>query len=204
MTGLKNEVNWNTPALKTSFFDMKTQVENIIGRLGIDFDTLKEESIHNDIWSEGLCLMVDNKVLVNYGMIHPKRTKVFDIDKPLFFAEFNWDLLVRKSAKQTILYREISKFPEVKRDLAMLLDKQVTFAQVKQVALRTEKKLLKSISLFDVYQGKNLPEGKKSYAVSFVLLDDTKTLTDKQIDKMMQSFMSAFERELGAQIRYIS
>ena len=145
--------------------------------------------------------MVDNKVLVNYGMIHPKRTKVFDIDKPLFFAEFNWDLLVRKSAKQTILYREISKFPEVKRDLAMLLDKQVTFAQVKQVALRTEKKLLKSISLFDVYQGKNLPEGKKSYAVSFVLLDDTKTLTDKQIDKMMQSFMSAFERELGAQIR---
>ncbi|MBP8790947.1 MAG: phenylalanine--tRNA ligase subunit beta [Breznakibacter sp.] len=201
MTGLKNDVNWNTPAQELSFFDMKTQVENIISRLGIDFSTLKEESIHNDVWSEGLCLMVDNKVLVNYGMVHPKRTKSYDIDKALFFAEFNWDLLVRKIAKQNILYREISKFPEVKRDLALLLDKQVTFAQVKQVALKTEKKLLKKVSLFDVYEGKNLPEGKKSYAVSFVLLDDTKTLTDKQIDKMMQSFMSAFERELGAQIR---
>ena len=201
MTGLKNEVNWNTPAQELSFFDVKTQVENIILRLGIDLASLKEEPIHNDIWSEGLCLMVDNKVLVNYGMVHPKRTKGYDIDKSLFFAEFNWDLLVRKSARQTILHHEISKFPEVKRDLAMLLDKQITFAQVKQVALKTEKKLLKKVSLFDVYEGKNMPEGKKSYAVSFVLLDDSKTLTDKQIDKMMQGFMMAFERELGAQIR---
>ncbi len=201
MTGLRNDVNWNTPAQEVSFFDMKNQVENVINRLGVDFATLKEESVSNDVWSEGLTLSVDNKVLVTYGLIHGKLTKQFDIDTPLYFAEFNWDLLVRKSARQVILYREISKFPEVKRDLAMLLDKGVTFAQVKQVALKTEKKLLKNVTLFDVYEGKNLPEGKKSYAVSFILLDETKTLTDKQIDKIMESLMASFERELNAQIR---
>ncbi len=201
MTGLRNEINWNTPAQEVTFFDMKNQVENIINRLGVDMATLKEESVSNEVWSEGLSLVVDNKSLVTYGVVHGKLTKEFDIDVPLYFAEFNWDLLVRKSARQVILYSEISKFPEVKRDLAMLLDKNITFAQVKQVALKTEKKLLKNVSLFDVYEGKNLPEGKKSYAVSFVLLDETKTLTDKQIDKIMQSFMSAFERELNAQIR---
>lgn len=201
MTGHRNEVNWNSPAQELSFFDMKSQVENIISRLGVAFDTLKEEPLFNDVWSEGLTLRVDGKSLVNYGMVHPKLTKRYDIDKPVFFAEINWDLMVRKSEKQTILHREISKFPEVKRDLAMLIDKQVTFAQLKQVALKTEKKLLKKVSLFDVYEGKNMAEGKKSYAVSFVLLDETKTLDDKHIDKIMEGLMRAFERELGAQIR---
>lgn len=201
MTGLRNEVNWNTPAQQVSFFDIKTQVENIIKRLGVDLAILKEEAVSNEVWSEALCLMVDNKVLVTYGSVHSKLTKQFDIDCPVYFAEFNFDLLISKSARQVILFKEISKYPEVKRDLAMLLDKNVTFAQVKHVALKTEKKLLRSVSLFDVYEGKNLPEGKKSYAVSFVLLDEDKTLTDKQIDKIMNSMMSAFERELNAQIR---
>lgn len=201
MTGLKNESNWNISPQEVSFFDLKSVVEHILVRMGINLAELKEEPLHNAIWSEGLTWNVDQKTVVRLGIIHPQTTKPFDTDKPVYFAEINWDLLVKKCGKQNILFRELPKFPEVKRDLALLLDQQVTFAQVKQVALQTEKKLLQKVSLFDVYQGKNLPEGKKSYAISFVLLDESKTLIDKQIDKIMQQLMSAFEKELNAQIR---
>ncbi|MCT4643383.1 MAG: phenylalanine--tRNA ligase subunit beta, partial [Carboxylicivirga sp.] len=119
----------------------------------------------------------------------------------VYFAEIKWDVILKKSSKKTVTYTEISKFPEVKRDLALVLDKEVKFEQVKQIAQKTEKKLLKRVSLFDVFEDKKLGENKKSYAVSFILQDETKTLNDKQIDKIMKKMMSNYERELGAQIR---
>lgn len=202
MTGLRNEANWNTPAQQISFYDMKAAVENLLQRLGLNMASVDEQPISNDLWSEGLQLVADKKILVTYGLVNGKLLKQFDIDAPVYFAEIHWPVVVKKAFKQNkILFEELPKFPEVKRDLALLISKDVTFAQIKQVAMRAEKKLLKRISLFDVYEGKNLPEGKKSYAVSFVLLDETKTLNDKQIEKIMQTLMSAFERELGAELR---
>ena len=126
---------------------------------------------------------------------------MFDIDTDVFFAELNWDLLMRETEKQSVRYTEISKYPAVRRDLALLIDKQISFAQIEQIATKTEKKLLKKVSLFDVYEGGNLPEGKKSYAVNFLLQDKEKTLNDKQIDAVMQKITLNLERELGAQLR---
>lgn len=203
MTGLRAEANWNTPAQPVSFFDLKTAVNNIIVRLGLNQSTIEELPLSDDVFFEGILLQVDkSKTLAKYGLVSHKLTKQFDIDAPVFFAEISVPLMFDKSAKQNrIFFAELPKYPEVKRDLALLLDKSVTFAQVRQIALRTEKKLLRNVSLFDVYEGKNLPEGKKSYAVSFTLLDETKTLNDKQIEKIMENIINAFTRELGAQLR---
>ncbi|PKP34149.1 MAG: phenylalanine--tRNA ligase subunit beta, partial [Bacteroidetes bacterium HGW-Bacteroidetes-15] len=124
-----------------------------------------------------------------------------DIKQPVFFAEIRWEKAFNAAKKKRVQFEEISKYPEVRRDLALLLDNKVSFAQVKELALNTERKLIKRVNLFDVYQGKNLGEGKKSYAISFTLQDNSKTLTDKQIDKTMQNLMNNFIKELGAQIR---
>jgi phenylalanyl-tRNA synthetase beta chain len=203
MTGLKAEANWNTPAQPTTFFDLKSTVENIINRLGLNWSNISEEYLSNDIFSEGLTLSVDKtKTLVKYGVVNNKITKQFDIDVPVYYAEVVIPTLFDKSAKQNkILYTELPKYPEVKRDLALLINKDVTFAQIKSIATRTEKKLLKRIALFDVYEGKNLPEGKKSYAVSFTILDETKTLQDKEIEKIMEKLTASFKRELRAELR---
>lgn len=204
ITGNRAEANWNTPAEPVTFFDLKTTVNNIISRLGVNFSNIEELDLHNDIFSEGLTLQMDkSKTLANYGMIDSKLLKQFDINVPVYYAEINLQLLFDKSAKQNkILFTELPKFPEVKRDLALLVDKNVTFAQIKQIAQRTEKKLLKRISLFDVYEGKNVAAlGKKSYAVSFYLQDETKTLEDKQIEKIMTQLVANFKKELGAELR---
>lgn len=203
ITGLRAEANWNTPAQPVSFFDLKTTVNNIIARLGVSTNNIDEVELRNDIFSEGLTLQMDkSKTLANYGMVSSKLLKQFDIDAPVYYAEINLPLLFAKSAKQNkVLFTELPKFPEVKRDLALLIDKSVTFAQIKAIAQKTEKKLLKRISLFDVYEGKNMAEGKKSYAVSFYLQDETKTLQDKQIEKIMEQLIANFKRELGAELR---
>lgn len=202
MTGLRNEANWNTPAQPVTFFDMKAVVSNLLQRLGLGMAQVDEQPVANDIFAEGLRLVADKKELLTYGLVNSHLLKQFDIDAPVLFAETHWPVLVRKAvAKNRILYTELPKFPEVKRDLALLVDKATTFAQIRQTAMRVEKKLLRRISLFDVYEGKNLPEGKKSYAVSFTLLDETKTLNDKQIDKIMQNLIAAFGRELNATLR---
>lgn len=203
LTGLKAEANWNTPAQQVSFFDLKTTINNIISRLGINPTNIDEVELSNELYCEGITLMMDkSKTLAHYGLIDKKILKQFDIDAPVYYAEINLPLLFAKSAKQNkVLFTELPKFPEVKRDLALMIDKNVTFAQIKNIAQKTEKKLLKRISLFDVYEGKNLPEGKKSYAVSFYLQDETKTLQDKQIEKIMEQLISNFKRELGAELR---
>jgi len=140
-------------------------------------------------------------VIGSFGIITPQLSKQFDIDTDVYYAELSWDKLMQESDKQTIHFTEISRFPAVSRDLALLIDKSVTFAQIEQIARSTEKKLLKQVVLFDVYEGKNLPEGKKSYAVNFLLQDETKTLNDKQIDGVMKRIRQNLEQELGAQLR---
>ncbi|MCU4175120.1 phenylalanine--tRNA ligase subunit beta [Carboxylicivirga sp. N1Y90] len=201
LSGNKAATSWNTPEVAISFFDLKNQIENILIRLGLSFNDFKEEETKSDLFSEGLILLSGEKAVVEFGLVNAKLLKTFAIDKAVFFAEINWDLLLKKSAKKGITYTEISKFPEVKRDLALLLNKDIKFAQVKQIALKTEKKLLKKVSLFDVYEGKKISSSKKSYAVSFILQDETKTLNDKIIDKIMKKLMATYERDLGAEIR---
>ncbi len=203
ITGLRNEPNWNTPAEQVSFFDLKTTINNIIGKLGVKMQNIEETELKNELFSEGITLVIDHsKTLANYGLVSPKLLKQFDIDAPVYYAEINLPILFEKSAKQNkILFEELPKYPEVKRDLALLIDKQVTFGQIKAIAQKTEKKLLKRISLFDVYEGKNLPADKKSYAVSFYLQDPSQTLNDKQIEKIMSQLTNNFKRELGAELR---
>jgi phenylalanyl-tRNA synthetase beta chain len=139
--------------------------------------------------------------MVDFGFVNKKILKTFDIDVPVYYAEFNWDNLLKVTAKHSIRFTEIPKYPEVRRDLALLIDKEVRFNQIKELAYKTEKKFLKQISLFDVFEGEKLGNHKKSYAVSFILQDENKTLTDKQIDKIMNNFIRVFEKEIGAQIR---
>ncbi len=201
MVGNKSGVNWNTPEQSLSFFDLKNQVENILIRLGLSFADFQEEETQSDLFSEGLSYTQDDKTIIDFGLVNGKQLKAFDINIPVYFAELKWDIILKKSSKKEVKYTEISKFPEVKRDLALVIDKEITFAQIKHIAQKTEKKLLKRVTLFDVFEGSKIGANKKSYAVSFILQDKTKTLNDKQIDKIMSKLMSSYERDLGAQIR---
>jgi phenylalanyl-tRNA synthetase beta chain len=142
-----------------------------------------------------------NKSLGQMGIVSKSICRSFDIDTDVYFAELNWDAILKATGKNSVEFAEISKFPAVSRDLALLVDKKTTFAEIEQIARKSEKKLLKEITLFDVYEGKNLPEGKKSYAVNFVLQDEEKTLNDKQIDAVMQKIRQNLEKELGAVLR---
>lgn len=198
MTGNRNIENWVSPKGITSFFLFKGYVESIFTRLGIvktNFTPLQ-----SDIFSEGIAICVGKDILVELGVVKKSVLKYFDIKQEVFYADFNWGLIL-KLISTKLKFQEISKYPEVKRDLALLLDEAISFDAVYNIARQTEKSLLKNINLFDVYQGDNLPEGKKSYAVSFTLQDSSKTLTDEQIDKIMKKLQSNFEKELGAVLR---
>ncbi|ASB47930.1 phenylalanine--tRNA ligase subunit beta [Alkalitalea saponilacus] len=201
MTGHVASANWYSPAKKASFADIKAHSENVLLKMGISPEMCQVSGITPGLLSDGLEYKTGNSVLLTIGMVKTKLLKEFDIDEAVFFAEFNWDNLVKASSRQQITYSELSRFPEVKRDLALLLDESVQYAAIEQTARKTEKNLLKRISLFDVYEGDKIGAGKKSYAVTFVLEDTSKTLTDKQIDKTMQKLTMAFERELGAKLR---
>jgi len=199
IAGDRTEMNWSTNAAKSDFFYGKGAVTAIMERLGIK--GAFEEGIENDLFSEGICLMKGKQKLAEFGIVNKKVTKLFGIDAEVFFADFNWDVVLNEIPKGSLKIQPISKFPKVKRDFALLLDESVTFDSLKETALKTENKLLKEVSLFDVYTGKNLPKGKKSYALSFTLLDERKTLTDKQIDKIMGKLQQRFEKDFGAQLR---
>ena len=177
-------------------------MQNIFDRLGIDRKSLIVENYSDDLIVEGLTMTTrGGKLLATLGVVSRSVNKKMDIDCDVFYADLEWNNLMSAIKKHKVSYEEISKFPEVKRDLALLLDKSVTFADIARIANDTERKLLKNISLFDVYEGKNLPEGKKSYAVSFILQDMNKTLTDTQIDGIMNKFIKNFEEKLSAKIR---
>jgi phenylalanyl-tRNA synthetase beta chain len=139
--------------------------------------------------------------VLELGMVSKRVLKKFEVETTVFYADFNWEAVYSKRAKHKVVFEELPKFPAVRRDLALLIDKSVRFRQIEEVAFKTERKILRSVGLFDVYEGKGIPAEKKSYAVNFILRDDLRTLNEKQIEKTMQKFVAAFERELGAQLR---
>lgn len=193
--------SWIAPNEKTSVYHLKGYVENLLLRLGLSSTHYEYEQFSNDIYSAGLIIKTRNKVLGTLGIVSKKLLKQTDINTDVYFAELNWDNLMKETKKHAVIFKEISKYPSVRRDLALLLDEGVLFEQIEKIAYKTEKKLLKDVSLFDVYEGKNLPEGKKSYAVNFILQDDEKTLTDNQIDAIMKKILNSLEQQLGAQLR---
>lgn len=199
LTGNRNEDSWEKPTHKTDFYLLKTMTESVLARLGID--KITSSPIETSDFSEGLILKSSKKEVAVLGIIKGKILKTFDIKQDVFYADFNWDNVLSSVSKTNISYTEIPKYPEVKRDFALLLDTQTTFKEIHDLAFQTERNLLKSINLFDVYTGKNLPEGKKSYAVGFTLQDRKSTLTDKQIDKIMGKLKNRFEKELRAELR---
>lgn len=199
LSGAKQEQSWTGTNTPTSFFQLKSIVETVISRLGIVGSISQPDS--SGLFSEGLSLVKGPMELVTFGVVKKPLLKHFDIKQETLFANFNWDILLKLLNKKDIKFKGISKYPEVKRDFALLLNNSVSFKEVYDLGHRTEKKLLKNISLFDVYEGENLPSGKKSYAVSFTLQDDNKTLTDNQIDKIMNKLQRNFEEELQAELR---
>lgn len=199
MTGKKDPENWLGSDEKLSFFDLKTVVENILERLGIQKWKISETS--SDLFSEGINYNGRKETLVTFGVLSNKLLKKLDIKQEVLYADFNWDAMLESLKKEVVKFKEIPKFPEVSRDFALLIKNNVTFEQVAQTAKNAEKKYLKEVGLFDVYTGKNLPEGTKSYGVSFVLQDQNATLQEKQIDKIMHKLQSAFERDLKATLR---
>ncbi|MDR0830221.1 MAG: phenylalanine--tRNA ligase subunit beta [Prevotellaceae bacterium] len=202
LTGKRLPQSWLRKEEPVTVYDLKSYVQNIFFRLGIKIEKLKIIETSNDIFSQSLVYETfDKKNLAEIGVVSKDILKIFDINQEIFYADINWNLMLAENAKSIKKFEEISKFPEVKRDLALLLDKNVSFSQIEELARKTEKKLLQSVTLFDVYEGKNLPEGKKSYAVTFVLQDKDKTLTDSQIDAVMNNFIKVFEKELDAKLR---
>ena len=199
LTGNRTEDNWMLPNQKADFYFLKTVVESVLQRLGID--ETKSTLTKNDIFSEGIILRSGKKEIVALGVVKKLILKPFDIKQEVLYADFKWDVITSLVSQNEIVFKSIPKYPEVKRDFALLLDEQVSFDEVRRIAFETEKKLLKSVSLFDVYTGKNLPKNKKSYAVSFTLQDERGTLTDKQIDKIMKKLQQRYESVLDATLR---
>ena len=202
ITGKRVEGSWTHPDEQSSFYELKGYVLNIVKRLGVNPGIMVCEHSDNNVFGKALVLKTRaGKVLCEMGTVCHKILKKMDISQDVFYADLNWDNLMRAIKKNETLYHDISKFPSVSRDLALLIDKSVQFEQIEQIARQTEKKLLKSVELFDVYEGKNLPAGKKSYAVNFILQDESKTLTDKQIDTIMTKLINNIKQKLGAELR---
>ncbi|MBN2805707.1 MAG: phenylalanine--tRNA ligase subunit beta, partial [Prolixibacteraceae bacterium] len=199
MTGNKEAESWTGAQTKTSFYLLKVYVENILKRLGFTIDRLRVESLRNDLIEEGLeYTRGDGKVFVQLGFVQRKLLKKAEIDTEVFYADFHWYNIEQQIKGHKSAYTELPKFPAVRRDLALLVDEQVSFSQLKAIAMKTERKLLRNVDIFDVYKGDKLPAGKKSYALSFILRDDEKTLNDKVIEATMNRFVAMFERETGA------
>ena len=202
VTGKKVVNSWAHPDESSSVYELKAYVENILKRLGLDLHNLVVGNLTDDIFAAALSVHTKGgKRLASFGVVTKKLLKAFDIDNEVYYADLNWKELMKAIRSVKISYKEISKFPAVKRDLALLLDKNVQFAEIEKIAYDTEKKLLKEVELFDVYEGKNLEPGKKSYAVSFLLQDESQTLNDKMIDKIMSKLVKNLEDKLGAKLR---
>lgn len=202
LCGNRVENNWAHPNEKSSVYELKAYVENMLVRLGVNLKKVIFGNLTNDIYDAALSITTQSgKQLGTMGIVSHKICKAMDIDTEVYFAEFSWNALMKETKKNKVTYTDLSKFPAVKRDLALLLDKAVQFAEIQKIAQESERKLLKDVTLFDVYEGKNLPAGKKSYAVSFYLQDETKTLNDKQIDAIMKKIQTNLEQKLGAQLR---
>ena len=202
VTGKRVQGSWAHPDEDSSFFELKAYVQNILRRLGVQPGTIVTEAGQNNIFDKSLVLKNrGGKVMAEMGILNHKLLKTFDLQQPVYYADLDWQALMKAIRKNTLTFTDISKYPAVSRDLALLVDNNVEFAQIEHVAKQTEKKLLKRVELFDVYQGKNLPAGKKSYAVNFILQDENKTLNDKAIDAIMQKLIKQLTTQLGAELR---
>ena len=202
LTGKRVEGSWAHANEESSFYELSAYVENILRRIGVKPGMIVRKKSENDIFSAGLA--IENrggKKLIEMGIITKKLLKQFGLDAPVFYAELNWTALMKVIKKNEVLYTEVPKFPAVSRDLALLVDNSVEFAQIEQIARATEKKLLKKVELFDVYEGDKLPAGKKSYAVNFILQDEEKTMGDKQIEAIMNKLIAQLKKQLNAELR---
>ena len=200
LTGLREKPNWRTPAKESDFYLLKTYVDNILKRLNYSLDQFTAGESQNELLNYGLEYKIDDKTAVFFGAVSNKILRIFEIEQPVYFAEFDWNLLLENQQKE-IKFKPLPKFPAVRRDLALLLDENIKYQQVVDVIRKTEQKLIEEINIFDVYKGKNIPEGKKSYAISIILRHPDKTLTDKQVDKTINRILQALQKELGATLR---
>ena len=202
VTGKRVSNSWAHADEASSVYELKAYVMNIFARLGLNLATVVFGTLANDVYASAISVHTrGGKLLATYGIVSKKIQKKFDIDNEIYYAEINWNELMKAIKTSKVNFKELTKFPAVKRDLALLLDKKVQFAEIEKIAYETEKKLLKEVVLFDVYEGKNLEAGKKSYAVSFTLQDENATLNDKQIDKIMQKLITNLQNKLDAKLR---
>ncbi len=201
ITGNRYEGNWIEKDQAGSFYELKTYVENVLNRLGIDPERVDTRELQSKEFEDGMGLWLKGKKLVELGAVSSSLLKKFELDAEVFYADFNWDHIMEVLKDGKISLKPIPKFPEVRRDLSMLIDKSIQFGQIRDIALKSEQKLLKSVSLFDVYESEKLEKGKKSYAVGFILQNPEKTLTDKEIDRIMDKIQANLERTVKARIR---
>lgn len=202
VTGKRVSGSWAHADEDSTFYELKAYVVNVLRRVGVASEQVVIKKSDNDIFSNAMALETRNgKVLAELGVVSKKLMKAFGIDNPVYYADIHWNEVVKAVNKNVVGFHEISKYPAVSRDLALLIDKNVKFGDIERIANQTERKFLKKVELFDVYEGKNLPEGKKSYAVNFILQDESKTLTDKQIDAIMGKLINNLKKELNAELR---
>lgn len=202
LTGKRVSGSWAHADQQSSVYELKAYAFNVLARLGVTLEGKDQKPGTNDIFSKSLALADRNgRVLLEFGFVKKELTSMLGIDGEVYYADLDWSLLMKQTRKTKVSFSELPKFPAVSRDLALLVDKGTEFAQIEKTARSCEKKLLKKVSLFDVYEGKNLEEGKKSYAVNFLLQDESKTMNDKQTDAIMKKIISALEHKLGAKLR---
>ena len=202
LTGNKSAQSWVQKEEKVSFYTLHAYVNNVLRRLGVNTQLLNMEPLNSELCSDGMAIKAPNgKQIGCMGIVNGKLLKAFDIDNPVYYADLDWNMLLRLNKQYKPVINDLPKFPEVKRDFALLVDKSVKFADLAKAALAAEKKLLKAVNLFDVYEGKNLEAGKKSYALSFILQDTENTLKDKQIEAIMAKLQKIFEEKFGAKLR---
>jgi phenylalanyl-tRNA synthetase beta chain len=199
LSGAKHEETWISQQGRIDFFHMKAFVDNVLERLGIKAEQVSETS--SEILSSGLSYVLRNKKIVEFGFVKKSFLKKMDIKQDVFFADFNWDVVIELSKQSTVRYKEIPKFPEVRRDLALIVDTNVKYELLESLAFQSEKTLIKGVNLFDVYEGEKIEKGKKSYALSFILQDTNATLTDKEVDKVIQKLIKTYQDKAGAIIR---
>jgi phenylalanyl-tRNA synthetase beta chain len=201
ITGKTGKESWNHKTNPTDFFHIRSATEMVLSRLGINLSVLMNGESNKKYLAESVTYILNNRLIAETGRISKSYLAMFDIGQDVFYSHLEWDHILKTIKNNTISYRELPKYPSVRRDLAILLDKSIKFAQIKEIAFRTEKNVLREVGLFDVYESDSLGANKKSYAVSFILRDDLKTMTDKNIDKVMNNLIKAFETELEAKIR---
>ena len=203
LTGEMQDESWHSQTHTSDFYHLKAYVKNVLQSVGINAGELIAGEIDgDDLLDFGMAYLTKKgDTLVYFGQVSKALQKTFEIDSKVYYADFDWDVLLNLIKDNKTAFSEISKFQEVRRDLALLIDNSIRFEEIEKAAFKTESKLLKEVSLFDVYEGKNLPAGKKSYAVKFILKDDNQTLTDKNIDRIMNKLIKSFEHQLGAQLR---